>query len=182
VRRLPLLAGLALVAACGKPAPRPTEGQRYQAIADATSHLVGSVNPCVIRVDNDHVLMRPMRNCLDLMPQERFQGVWYTGFEESGFVPNATTAPAVRLLNRETAREPMVMLDMPREVSDRLWTAMPHAMRGTMAVRIAFFGRREKQPRFGEQIIIVDRVERMRILGRVRTLVDLPGIARGIID
>jgi len=181
-----LLLLLLLPGACGAPAPPLTEGERSQAMADATGHLIGSMDPCQMgggRTYRDPPRQRPLRDCLDLMPQERMHGIWYTGFELSRFVPGAVSPPAVRVVNMETVREPWNELDLPWEVSRRLWAAVPEAAYGTLAVRIDFLGRRSK-PRPGVPVttIVVDRVYSMRVLGTVRTWMDLPGRPAGFWD
>lgn len=183
MRRFSLLAGLLLVGACGQPAPPLTEGHRSQAMADATAHLIESMDPCVIGVVHNVLIMRELRDCLDLMPQERIRGVWHVGFEDTSFDLNTRWTPLERAFDPRIPQPPMTELIMPRGVGARLWSGMPANARGTLAVGIDFLGRRSR-PRAGDSgtTIIVDRVYRMRILGTVRAYVDLPDGRRETMD
>ena len=88
-------------------------------MADATGHLIRSMDPCRMG-RTDFEPSREFRDCLDLLPQERLRGVWYVGFEDMSFVPGAVSAPAVRVMDSRAARAPWIELDMPRGVGERL--------------------------------------------------------------
>lgn len=181
MRRLATIALLLLPAACGAPPP-PDEGRRSQAMADATGHLIRSMDPCRMG-RTDFEPSREFRDCLDLLPQERFRGVWYVGFEDMSFVPGAVSAPAVRVMDVRAARAPWIELAMPRGVGERLWRAAPEGTRGSQAVRIDFLGRRER-PRRADSgtTIVVDRIYSMHVLGPTRTWVDLSIRPAGFAD
>jgi hypothetical protein len=106
--------------------------------------------------------------CADFLPAERMHGVWVTGFEQSSYVPNATAAPAVDDPERHRTWLTFASTGLPdpaiRAELDKLGT--------TAAVAIEFDGRRALPSRNGyghlngaEQLVIVDRIVSMRILG-----------------
>jgi len=171
MRRALLLAGPLLAAGCGQPSPTTNAFERETQLARATARVRWSMDPCLI--DDGAVLRsRRYRDCLPLLPQERMQGVWYSGFEESSFVPNATGAPARRIISRASVEAYMrthVELEVPPAEIDRIagdFRALP----GTRAVLISFLGRRARPRRTADgteaiPVIVVDRLLSARVLG-----------------
>jgi hypothetical protein len=182
VKRLPLLAGLALLVACGQPAPTTNAVAQELQLADRTAGVRSSMNPCIID-EGDNRRFRHYRDCVDLLPQERMQGVWYQGFDESGFVPNATTAPAGRIMGIHWVNpEFHTFLEADREAEPHL---PPPARFDSMtnAWLIDFVGRRAKHPghyyagQWGDDhnLVVLDRLISIRLLGPVVTRLDPAG-------
>lgn len=171
MRRALLLAGLLLVAGCGQPSPTMNALEREMQLARATARVRRSMDPCLIGKGAMEP-PRPLRDCLPLQPQERMQGVWYSGFEETSFVADATGVPARRIITRASveaeARHYVELIVPPAEV-DRIpgdFRSVP----GTRAVLISFLGRRAPPERSADgramnQVIVVDRLLSVRVLG-----------------
>src|SRR6185295_10593874 len=110
------LALLLLVAACGEPTADAIE--RQTRLDREIEHVRESMNPC-LNHEGDTVRSRRFRDCLELLPQERMRGIWYSGFEESGFVANATSAPPVRIISRRGNPEFDTLLELDEDAAWR---------------------------------------------------------------
>lgn len=179
--RASLLAGLLLVAGCGQPSPPLNAVERELQLARATARVRRSMDPCLI--DEGEVLRsRQYRDCLKLLPQERMRGVWYSGFEESGFVANATAAPAVRVIGPDSVNpefETFLELD-DAAVWRRVGAPQDHME--THAIALEFVGRRSKYPGAyysgeGNHVVVLDRLISARLLHPVRSRIELPHTA-----
>ncbi len=110
------------------------------------------------------------RDCPDLLPAERMRGVWVTGFERSGFVPDATEAPRY-----DDPSPNRIWLDFADgSPPDPALRAELDKMRTTAAVALEFIGRRSRGPgnhgHLGgaRQLVRVERILSARILGPLR--------------
>lgn len=193
MRHLLLLLAL-LPAASAAQVSSPQSGSREAQAEAAAQNAMAAMNEAAAaaeaQLDNDPCIRRepgvihmiPYRECVDLLPPERMHGVWYVGLEESGYVPDATTAPAQRfqatdrkLLENET------WLDVDRAGSEAAWRqagALPEG-HGTLAMAIDFVGRRARmEGHYGHdgapRLIVVDRIIALRPIRRVRTWVEFP--------
>ena len=94
-------------------------------------------------------------------PRERLRGVWVTGFERSEFVPggNGAMAPGDAPAPRDW------LAFAPGVTPDPAVRAEADALRGTVAIEIAFEGRRARRP---GRVTVVDRIISMRVLGPTR--------------
>lgn len=181
MRRPPLLVGLALLADCGQPAPTLNALEREAQMAHQTARVHWSMDPCMLD-DGVVISSRPLRDCVDLLPQERMHGVWYSGLEFSEFVRNATSAPPIRTLrlNAPAADRP-AYLEMDRETAMRIPTIPPPYWAQNYAWLIDFVGRRSKHPGGyamsgeDEDLVVVDRLISVRLLGPALTRLDAPG-------
>ena len=120
---------------------------------------------------------RLMSRCVEMGPQKRMHGVWYTGFEESGFVPDVRTVPLERTLDGETPEYRTMLENDAVEALREL--GLPEEDRCIRAVAIEFLGRRSVKPGPyyvgpDDELIAVDRLLGGRLIGRVRTR-GLPG-------
>lgn len=176
--RLALVALLA-TAACG-PAPEPPALNAQQQ-ADAESDAFHAADPCfwleTTRDGSRISRSMPPGDCMAMEPAAVMHGIWYDGFEERGFVPNATTAPTRRVFSRRR--------DDP-EFDTSLWLDRAEAERaarnarsgpGTRTVLITFVGRRAKPYRYrsggrGDALIVVDRLLTWREIGAIEDFVD----------
>ena len=106
------------------------------------------------------IMQDDLDNC-DFGPAERFSGVWVTGFERSDYVPGGTGGRA-----EGDPGPPRAWLAFaPGVVPDPAVRAAADKLRATAAVEIVFIGRRARPP--GE-VIVVDRIISMRLLGPTR--------------
>lgn len=109
-------------------------------------------------------------------PSEVMSGVWYDGFEETGFVPNATTVPARRVFSRRNAgASPDNFFWLSRTEGNRVADDSARAV--TRAVLITFVGRRAKPYRNrdgspGTPVIVVDRLLTWHVLGVIQDFID----------
>lgn len=134
-----------------------------------------SKNPCLKKRDGfwEHI---GWRNCLSFHPAERMHGVWYTGVEESGFVPNADSVPLIRdIEGRNPEFETSLDASDVRHDIIRL-SGKPDRERCTRAFQLEFLGRRSKtmslkknEISLVQQVIVVDRLFSAKYLGKVRT-------------
>ena len=169
-----LLAALA-VPAIGPAAPTdPARAERLQAIAKerAEQDQRYASDPCLRRRGNAWQQLR-WRDCLKFGPRQRMQGVWYDGFEESGFVPNVRTVSLIRDLIKDANPEFDIYLDIDRVAAFRL-IKMPQFHICTRAVAIEFIGRRSVEAGAyytgdSNYVIVVDRVIRGRFFGNVQS-------------
>jgi hypothetical protein len=106
------------------------------------------------------IMREDLENC-DFGPQERLSGVWVTGFERSEFAlgGRGAIAPGDPPLPRPW------LAFAPGVHPDPALRAELDKMRTTAAVEIIFDGRRARPP--GE-VVVVDRIISMRILGPTR--------------
>ena len=99
-------------------------------------------------------------NC-DFGAQERMQGVWVRGFEQSAFLSGEASLPG-----RDYATRDHAWLDFADGVlPDPAIRSELDKVSGTVAAAIEFVGRRSRAP--GSPIVIVDRIVSMRVLGVV---------------
>ena len=167
-----------MMAACA-PAPEapPLTAQQQ---ADAYADAMDAADPCTwTETTRDGIrIMRfvPPGDCLAMEPSEVMSGIWYDGFEEREFFPNATTAPARRVFSRQSA-EAMSDSDfwLSRAEANRVTDDQPRL--GTRAVLITFVGRRTKpylypNGRRGMPVIVVDRLLTWRVLGVIQDFID----------
>ena len=118
-----------------------------------------------------------LSKCVELGPLKRMKGVWFTGFEESGFIPNADSVSLVRTADSVGAEFRTALELDASPVMKRL--GLPTQDRCTRAVAIDFVGREaiERGPYYtgnNDHLVVVNRLIGARYLGRVRT-VGLPG-------
>jgi hypothetical protein len=174
--RVSLLAGLLLLTGCGEPGPALNAAQRQLRLDREIARVRHSMDPCVID-EGDAISSRRYRDCLDLLPQERMRGIWYSGFEESGFVRGATSAPAVRVIGRDSRNpefETFLELD-----EDAVWRRLgiPQDHMETHAIALDFLGRRSRHAgayyasEHGH-VVVLDRLISARLLGPVESLID----------
>lgn len=105
-------------------------------------------------------------DCVALLPAEHLQGVWVTGFEQSGFIPGAIDAPG-----RDDVRAQDTWLTFARGATPdhSLWDQRD-ARGGWAAFAIEFEGRRSRdRGRYGHlngapHLVVVDRILSLRIL------------------
>ncbi|HST37110.1 MAG TPA: hypothetical protein VLK25_10840 [Allosphingosinicella sp.] len=94
-------------------------------------------------------------------PEERFSGVWVTGFERSEFAAGGNGA-----YTDDDPPPPRPWLAFaPGVVPDPAVRAAADKLHATAAVEIVFMGRRARPP--GE-VVVVDRIISMRLLGPTR--------------
>ena len=108
-------------------------------------------------------------DCVPLLPAEHMQGVWVTGFEQSGFIPGATDTPA-----RGDTRAGRTWLTFARGATpDRSVWAQRDERGGWAAFAIEFEGRHSRGPSpnggYGHlngspDLVVVDRIISLRIL------------------
>ena len=108
--------------------------------------------------------------CDALSPAERMRGVWVTGFERSGFIPDATEAPA-----RDDVRAQRIWLTFARGAAPNRSVWAERDSRGGQAFfAIEFVGRRTQGTGLGggyghlngaETLVVVDRILSMRVIG-----------------
>lgn len=107
-------------------------------------------------------------HCADFLPAERMHGVWVTGFEQSAYLPDATAIPA----RDDPERHRTWLTFADGAAPDPALRAALDKMGTTAAVAVEFDGRRSRSPGNGyghlggaDQLVIVDRIVSMRILG-----------------
>lgn len=184
MRRAPLWAALAAVAAACAPAaeePALNAQQRETAAAHAREDARVDDDPCYGRVDDPRIGSRimvsyPPGDCGETGPTEVISGIWYRGFEEMGFVENATTAPARRVFRlRDLRSRHYVELWIARTEGDRVVDDDPRM--GTRAVLITFVGRKGRVRPSGDygatlQVVAVDRLLTARVIGVTEDYLD----------
>jgi hypothetical protein len=139
-----------------------------------------AADPCERRgLIGDHrysASYRP-RDCLELEPARVMRGIWFTGMEESGYIPGVQTVNLHREMNpRSVNPEFETFLDIDEdEAWSRLGGARPE---GTIAVAITFVGRRARPEHrddgIYDQTVVVDAVLSGHVLGRVTTRLCFP--------
>ena len=125
----------------------------------------------------DIILPRGWSNeCVEYGERRLVKGVWYNGFEESGFVEGVRTAPLTREIG---ARDPSFQahLYVPRGAVYRAMGSPPIRDGCTMAIYVEFLGRkairRIPAPVEGEEPFFkVERVLKSQYLGRVSSYHD----------
>ncbi|HST37111.1 MAG TPA: hypothetical protein VLK25_10845 [Allosphingosinicella sp.] len=144
-------------------------------------------DPCVqLEVSesgNDAVLSERSvwdRDCIGPYPAQVMHGVWYDGFEESGFVPNVSSVPLYRVIGQDSVN-PEFDTELHMEVHEarrRIRIRPDEYAPETVAIAITFVGRRTRPYRtpYGRQYqrIVVDAVLSGRVIGPVMTCVNLP--------
>ena len=108
-------------------------------------------------------------DCAPLEAPARMRGVWVTGFEQSGFIPDATETPG-----RDDVRAQQTWLTFARGATpDRSVWAERDKRGGQAAFAIEFEGRRSHGPSpnggYGhmngaQNLVVVDRIISLRIL------------------
>lgn len=174
------LAALALLGACGQQPSALRAWQQDIQLADRTAEVRDSMNPC--RIEEGSVRrLRPYRDCVDLLPQERMRGVWYRGSEESNFIPNATAAAAVRTRGIHWVNpEFRTFLEVDPALAAQVPPVPPHDGIETHAWLIDFVGRRARSPGTyytdeADHLVVLDRLISIRLLGPVVTRLDPAG-------
>lgn len=119
------------------------------------------------------------RDCMDFLPAEVMRGVWFHGFEESGFVPDVDHVPLRRVL-RSGTRNPESETFLDIDAEEALRRLGGSECRGTCAYAITFVGRRTRDAGNyysgeGTHVVAVNAVLTGRLLGRVTTRVCLRG-------
>lgn len=147
--------------------------QAYRELVEGTE-LAAANDPCQRRTADGWEVLR-WRDCLPFGPPLRMQGVWYYGFEESGFLPGVRSVPLVRRLGQGQWRSRFIHLDVDLEQvmsRKRIRLGLPC----TTAIAIEFVGRRAVLPNSlqvrptAEEVIVVDRVIDVQRVGIVRTV------------
>ena len=95
-----LIAAALSLGSCGSAEQPMNDIERFQAEQEKRMEA----NPC-LRREGEAWAHVGWRNCLKFKPAERMHGVWYLGFEESGFVPNVDTVPLTRDLLKGESKE-----------------------------------------------------------------------------
>ena len=134
-----------------------------------------SEDPCLRKRDGywEHI---GWRHCLSFLPAERMHGVWYTGFEESGFVENVDAVPLTRDI-RGSNPDFDISLDADTVFAEiKRKTGQPARHRCIRAFRLDFVGRRsasmglkEGQISMTKQVIVIDRLVSAKYLGLIRS-------------
>lgn len=173
--KLGVVAMLVLLAQAGSAPSDPGQAARIKALAEerAAEDRRRASDPCLRRDGDDWTLLR-WRDCLKLGPATRMHGVWYYGFEESGFVPNVRTVPLSRRMNvKWRALDTVLDVDVEQVMRvRRIKLGLPC----TTAIAINFIGREAVIPAEGvvlptaKRVIAVDRVLDARLVGIVRTV------------
>ncbi|MBV9882588.1 MAG: hypothetical protein JO276_06225 [Sphingomonadaceae bacterium] len=167
-----------LLAGCGQvywnePEPPPASN------LEAAERARIDADPCARRESwhgIESVAMRPFNECLDLLPAEVMHGVWFTGFEESGYVDGVDTVALRREIDsRSRNPEFETWLDIDdRAALSRL--GLPRRSLRSRAIAIMFVGRRQRTPPQPDAdghaplaVVVVDAVLSGRLLGYVTT-------------
>ena len=169
------LAALILLSPVGATSPDPGREERLKLIANerAEQDRINANDPCQRR-DGDRWEILRWRDCLKLGPPKRMRGVWYYGFEETGFMPDVRTVslmrrPHIKWPELETVLDVDLMQVMQAR---RIKLGLPC----TTAISIDFIGREAVLPKGGvvqpraTRIIAVDRVLDARLVGIVQTI------------
>ena len=120
------------------------------------------------------------RDCVDLLPPQRFRGTWFVGLEESTFLPAGRPLPAERLLSAtQSPPEWEIWLDAGWPEMLELLEGVPEPAGDgdTGRYEVEFIGRKARHAgQYGAgspQLIVLDRLISIRPAGRVRTRVEL---------
>ena len=115
-------------------------------------------------------------DCLEFGERRIVKGVWYNGFEESGFVEGVRTVPLTRVIG---AGDPSFAthLHVPRGSIYRAMGSPPIRNGCTMAIYVEFLGRKAVRripaPVEGEEPVFkVERVLKTQYLGRISSYHD----------
>lgn len=171
---------------CAEPAseavPAMNEQQRLDARLQAETRARAEADPCLwrrIRFGHEEWAHFGYRNCLDLLPARVMRGVWFMGFEESGFIPDVDSVPLHRVIGGNSENPEFdIVLDIDEvEALRRMGRS---GCRGTCAYAIKFIGRRSRHPGNyysgeGNHVVVVDALLTGRLLGRVMTRIDMRG-------
>lgn len=175
VRPVPILAASLLAISCAPPNEQraPSRHERLIAWLQEEGPEGRPAHPCERRGligDSQYVTSDRPRHCLDLGPARVMRGIWFTGMEESGLIPDARAVNLRREMNRDgVGREFDTFLDIDEEEA---WSRLggPRPV-GTLAVAITFVGRRarpvERDDGIYDETVVVDAVLSGRVLGRV---------------
>ena len=115
--------------------------------------------------------------CTGMGPTQQMHGVWYTGFEESGFVPNVGSVPLVREISVHIHNPEFdTLLEIDANAALRR-IGQPSTDPCTRAVAIEFIGRRSVKPgpyyaSDDGHAVVVDRLLSARLIGKVRDRVN----------
>ena len=135
-----LIAAALSLGSCGSAEQPMNDIERFQAEQEKRMEA----NPC-LRREGEAWAHVGWRNCLKFKPAERMHGVWYLGFEESGFVPNVDTVPVTRDLLKRESREFQTFLEVVSfQVLKQL--GLPEGDGCTRAIAIEFIGRKSAGP------------------------------------
>lgn len=168
MKQLIVVAGLGAALSGGSPS-EPALNEIQKAQTDYEKQM--EANPCFRRKGHafEHV---GWRNCLEFEPARPMRGVWYTGFEESGFISDVDSVPLVRDLNGPSP-EFDTFLEIDTKAAMKQIGA-PEIERCPRAVAVEFVGRRSAKPGpyytgGDNHVVVVDRLLSAKLLGRVRT-------------
>jgi hypothetical protein len=111
------------------------------------------------------------RNCLDFEAPKRMHGVWYNGFEESGFVPNVNTVSLDRDVVKDRHRPEFDTFLDTGDLDIRKFGIPPYR-HCTQAIAIDFVGRRSQKrgPYYtgtDNHVVAVDKLLSARLIGEV---------------
>ena len=131
-------------------------------------------DPCLRREGSAWAQLR-WSQCLKFGRPQRMHGVWFWGFEESGFVPNVRRVRLVRnLFDKQGMPEFTTYLEIDLPAALRR-IKVPQSHGCTQAIAIDFIGRRSvKRGAYytgtNDAVIVVDRVIGGRFLGVVKSV------------
>ena len=116
---------------------------------------------------------------MTFLPAKVMRGVWFHGYEESGFIPGVDRVPLHRLIGSDT-RNPEFETFLDIDAEEALRRMGGSVCRGTCAYAITFVGRRTRETQthyIGEdtRVVAVNALLTGRLLGRVMTRVCLRG-------
>jgi hypothetical protein len=183
--RLAVISGCICAAACAKPASPPqtlTAEQRFDAARERLTQALDEASPCYRNetTSNGVQIMRslPPGDCMDMTPARVMRGVWFIGFEESGFVPDIDAVPLTREISRESV-PPEFEIELNGDREEALRRMGVQEVVGTQAYAITFVGRRSRPYRYagggaGFPVVVVDALLTGRPLGRVTTTMVYP--------
>ena len=178
------LALLLLAGACGGRSTNEAIDREAQ-LAQEVARVQWSMNPCLID-EGDVLRSRRFRDCVELLPQERMHGLWYAKFEGSEYLPNATSAPRVRVVDIMVTH-PGFDIELDGEAVWRM-AGQPREPAAVQAVALDFLGRRSRYRGAyitgdDNYLVVVDQLISARLLGEVDSFVDcrrLPRVLEGL--
>lgn len=131
--------------------------------------------------EGDVIHHRPYRECVELLPPEVIRGTWFVGLEESSFLPEGQSLPAVRVVSdHATPLEMATWLDVGWPEQDEILGNVPEPAGEGDSNRytVEFLGRRARHAgHYGhmglsQHLIVMDRMLSIAPAGRVRTRIE----------